>query len=286
MISISTRTTLCVVAACLLQNVSASTLQNPCVMQKIESTPTEEMMSSNWVDTPMFICELQGIDSELVEGIDGVSGSEITVEIKSEDVLVLLAQMESLELNGSEDVGLLLANMKKFGLEGLTVFAQGLALDSSNRLFFPEGAEIVFGSEETRRRLSNDRDGSHSVLVVRVLVDDMAMHSAATLSDKVFGTDGDINNLSERFRSCSYGKLLMEPTQEAMASAADGVVDITVEMEITPSVTTSESVVNAVKAQLGDLVGGPDVRIKDTFRHVIMCLPKGTVLGEGGNPRW
>jgi hypothetical protein len=261
MISISNLTTLCVVAACLLRNVSASlTLQNPCVMQEVEANNQNlQVQPPN-----MFLCELQGADSELVA--NGVSGSEIAVEIRPEDVLILFAQMDN------------------FDLDGLTVFAKGLAISKyDSKLSFPPGVAIVFGNEEEEggRRLG-DRDDIHSVLVVRVLAVNTTMHSAAVLSDKVFGTDADINNLSERFRSCSYGQLLMQPTNHTIAT--DGVADITVNTVIIPKKTSSETVVNAVKAQLGDLVGDDDVSIKQTFRHVIMCLPKGTTLK--GNPKW
>jgi hypothetical protein len=267
--SISSLTTLCVVAACLLQDVSASFLQNPCVMQEIETTPVEDSMVE---DIPIFVCELQGADSELVEG--GVAGSELAVGIKAEDVEMILAQMEITRL------------------DGVTVFTEGLAIDADKTLFFPEGAVLQFdtpviisSSTETNgdgRRLHGDRDGTHSVVVVRVLASNTKVqHSAAVLSDKVFGTSGDAINLCERFRSCSYGKLQMEPTNHTLAT--NGVVEITVATEITRQ-TTSEEVVNAVKMQLGALVGGSDVSIKESFRHVIMCVPTGTVLG--GNPRW
>jgi hypothetical protein len=261
-------TTPCVMAAFLLQIASSSNLQNPCILQEIEGTPS--MKDSDLEEISIFVCELQWEDCELVEG--GVSGSELTVEIKPEDVEILLAQMENTKL------------------DGVTIFAQGLAVDADNKLSFPQAAVVEFGTEafsaaETHsggRRL-DDYSGNHSVLVVRVAASNTGVkYSADVLSDKVFGTQDDPINLSERFRSCSYGKLQMEPTNNPLAT--DGLVDITVDVHITPGVTTSESVVNKVKMQLGALVGGSDVSIKDTFRHVIMCLPTGTVLNE--NLHW
>jgi hypothetical protein len=255
-------------AAFLLQIASSSNLQNPCILQEIEGTPS--MKDSDLEEISIFVCELQWEDCELVEG--GVSGSELTVEIKPEDVEILLAQMENTKL------------------DGVTIFAQGLAIGAENKLSFPDGGEIEFGMESSSgktngdgRRLDDHTSGNHSVLVVRVAASNTGVkYSTDVLSDKVFGTQDDPINLSERFRSCSYGKLQMEPTTHAMAT--DGVVDITVDLQITPGVTTSESVVNKVKMQLGALVGGSDVSIKDTFRHVIMCLPTGTVLN--GNLHW
>jgi hypothetical protein len=58
-------------------------------MQQIEVTPL--LQDSTLQDVSIFVCELQGQDSKLVEG--GVSGSELTIEIKPEDVEVLLSQM-------------------------------------------------------------------------------------------------------------------------------------------------------------------------------------------------
>jgi hypothetical protein len=252
----------CLLPACLLhQTVStSSTLQNPCIMQKIEVTPNE---NSTLQDTSIYVCELQGADSVLVEG--GVSGSELAVEIKPEDVVKLLEQMENAKM------------------EGVTsIYAQGLAIDGDNKLSFPEGVVVEFDMDGVGRRLG-DRDGIHSVLMVRVLASNTVFqHPSDVLSNMAFGTSGDPISLSERYRSCSYGQLLMEPTNNSLAT--DGVVDITVDMEITDGVTKSEDVVNAVKTQLGALVGGPAISIKETFRHVIMCLPTGTVLGT--SPNW
>jgi hypothetical protein len=272
--SIWNLTTLCVVAASLLPDVlGSSTLQNPCIMQEIEMTLDEDSVE----ETSMYVCELQGEDSELVEG--GVCGSDLTVEIKPEDVVVLLAQMENT------------TNLD----HGVTIYAQGLTIDSDNKLSFPQGVVIEFGmddngdsSDGNARRLG-DRDGSHSVLVIRVLASNtVVQHSADVLSNKVFGTNGDPSNLSERFRSCSYDQLLMEPTDNSLAT--NGVAEITLATDITYGVTKSEDVVNAVKTQLGKdlgaLVGGPDLTvrsIKSIFRHVIMCLPTGTVLSS---PNW
>jgi hypothetical protein len=262
MVSTSNLTTLCVVAACLLQNVAASTLQNPCILQQIEATLLQD---STLQDVSIFVCELQGQDSKLVEG--GVSGSELTIEIKPEDVEVLLAQMENTKL------------------DGVTIYAPGLAIDADNKLSFPEGVEIEFGMESSSAETNGDgrrlgvRDGIHSVLVVRVVAsntDTSLQYPAEVLSDKAFGTDGDTINLRERYRSCSYGQLLVEPTNNTLAT--NGVREITVNTEIIYAETKSEDVVNAAKMQLGDLVGGEDVTIKETFRHVIMCLPTGTTL--------
>jgi hypothetical protein len=262
---ISNSTTgLCVVAACLLQNASAtSTLQNPCTVQKIEVTP---ILGSNFDDSSFFVCELQGADSELVAG--GVSGSQLTVEINQVDADMILSQMDHDDL------------------DGMTIYTPGLTIDANHILSFPDGVvEIEFGveAESPGGRRLGDREGSHSVLMVRVIASNKALeHSADVLSDKAFGTNGDPINLSERFQSCSYGQLLMEPTDNAMAT--NGVVEIEIDLEITYAETTSEDVTNAVKTKLGAMVGGNDINIKDTFRHVIMCIPSGTALK--GNPGW
>jgi hypothetical protein len=272
--SISNLTTLCAVAACLVQNVSAygsAFLQYPCLLQNIEVTPISEVtpvaeeaedITEEAEDTSFYTCELHASDSQLLQG--GVSGSLLSIEIKAVDVKILL-DLFSLE--------------EKKDLHGLTIFARGLSIDKEDHtLSFPADTEITFGEEEeeSTRRLGVT-DGVQSVLVVRVLGStESSMPSVDVLSDKVFGTNGDPINLQERFRSCSYGKLLIEPTDESMAD--NGVVEITVDMEIKEDETSAEVVVNAVKMQLGDMVGGADVTIKATFRHVIMCIPKGTHL--------
>jgi hypothetical protein len=260
--SISHLTTLGVAAAaCLFQNVSGSTLESPCTILEIEVAPHK-----NWVvQDNIFVCELQGDDAML---LGELPGSEPTVEINAADVMVLQAQAGSTTLHGKK-----------------IYTTPGLSIDADEILSFPVGATIVFA--EDRRRLG-DRDGIHSVVVVRVVADNAApQHSRDVLSDKVFGTFSDPVNLRERYSSCSYGNMLMEPTNNTLA--INGVVEVTVDTVITSGETTSRVVVNAATARLRELVGGepgatPDSNIQATFRHVIMCLPTGTVLG--GDDEW
>jgi hypothetical protein len=50
------------------------------------------------------------------------------------------------------------------------------------------------------------------VLAVRVQANDSSPGSSLSeIGDKIFGTDGDAVNLAERYDSCSFGQLVMQP---------------------------------------------------------------------------
>jgi hypothetical protein len=66
------------------------------------------------------------------------------------------------------------------------------------------------------------------------------------------------------------------------------VVDVDTGLDMTMDVTTRTTVVNAAKVALRNMLGqgSTDNDIKNAFRHVILCLPEGTVSESTGNSGW
>lgn len=120
------------------------------------------------------------------------------------------------------------------------------------------------------------------VLVVRVkTLTSATTASADTISDEVFGTDGDPFNLSSQYEACSYGKLTMSPLKTLNpgdpALHADGVYEV----EVTTSTTDHELLRELITDKLNaDFVNTllPDNswgKLDDSvlFDHVMYCMP-------------
>jgi hypothetical protein len=132
---------------------------------------------------------------------------------------------------------------------------------------------------DNQRALANVQN---KVLVVRVQANDKTTSfSEAQLSDSIFGTNGDQVNLKERFASCSYDELTMEPysgttsTGVTLPSTGNrvGVVTVTINSNVkkVDVDTVEDRVVAAAEDMLGDL--------QSQFDHVMLCIPPGT---QGG----
>ena len=112
-----------------------------------------------------------------------------------------------------------------------------------------------------------------TVLVVRIEADDASTSaSASTISDDVFGTGSDKINLKERFETCSYGQVVIEPASDS-DHITDGVVEVTIPDTVSGASdsTIRNAAVNAATTLLGDL--------PSQFDHVMLCIPPGTSGG-------
>ena len=88
-------------------------------------------------------------------------------------------------------------------------------------------ANPVFGRRANGERPGNTqrRLATKSMLVLRVNAQDSSpTHTAAQLSDKVFGTDGDLVNLKSQYWACSDGQLDFQPATGA--GITNGVYDV------------------------------------------------------------
>mmetsp|Transcript_8212 Transcript_8212/g.12682 ORF Transcript_8212/g.12682 Transcript_8212/m.12682 type:complete len:232 (-) Transcript_8212:881-1576(-) len=134
--------------------------------------------------------------------------------------------------------------------------------------------EINIDEKRRDRRLQQEETGTRTVLAVRVQALNAETNaSAATLSDKIFGTSGDSVNLVERFSSCSFNKLTFEiSTDDRVETTADGIISVT--MLSSTASRTDSMVRNAVTEKLISQLGTSPSNVAD---HVMYCLPPGTL---------
>ncbi len=135
----------------------------------------------------------------------------------------------------------------------------------------------VVGRRKKKKDNSNGRNlaptGNRTVLAIRVVGNDVATTaSAATISDEIFGTSGDVFNLKTGYTGCSFGTLNFNPTDDSRV--ADGV----------HTVVLNENIAGLTDAQLRDKVvaqGNADLgNMQSQYDHVMLCLPN--IAGFGG----
>ena len=116
--------------------------------------------------------------------------------------------------------------------------------------------------------------GDKKVLVVRVTdsAGQAVPEDAAYVSDKIFGTSGDVETMTSQFAACSNGKLRITneyPSDiDAELMAAPGVIDVQIDVVLngTDRGTIRSNVSEKVMAKLGlEALPGP-------FDHVMYVL--------------
>ena len=136
----------------------------------------------------------------------------------------------------------------------------GGVLDRDNaKVLMPPGAYISALKNKNKNRRSDSsrrRTGTRSTLVVRVTAPDgQTTASAASLSDSVFGTNGDPVNLKTQYEDCSAGQLVFEP-YNGVTSTGQQISGGVAEVDITQTVTgvddgiVRNAVTNAVVAKV------------------------------------
>eukprot|EP00569_Conticribra_weissflogii_P017185 CAMPEP_0171451118 /NCGR_PEP_ID=MMETSP0881-20121228/40982_1 /TAXON_ID=67004 /ORGANISM="Thalassiosira weissflogii, Strain CCMP1336" /LENGTH=729 /DNA_ID=CAMNT_0011975599 /DNA_START=73 /DNA_END=2262 /DNA_ORIENTATION=+ len=120
-------------------------------------------------------------------------------------------------------------------------------------------------------------EGVKRVLVVRVVDSEGRAHadSAEVISDKIFGTAGDQENMIQQFRDCSFGKLTLthEPATSANSVlshlSAPGVIEATIPVSLmnTTRAVIRNQVTQVVENKLG-------LRLAENFDHVMYILQK------------
>lgn len=140
----------------------------------------------------------------------------------------------------------------------------GLEIESGI-IHAPEISDSIInhkGSRTTRHLLAT---GSKRILVVRVISPDSSTSSSSSdLSNKIFGTHGDVANLKSQYSSCSFNHLTVIPS--VGNNVVDGVLEVTINQNVINS--TSNTIQNAVT----EIIGGKP----DFADHVMYCLPPGT----------
>jgi hypothetical protein len=220
---------------------------------------------------------------------DGTSRSKWQCELSATDAS--LTGRSFVDVDGLTD-----SELKGVRSGASSLFVPGAAV-SNGRLNMPVGVDKVFGTVDDQstfrssvqsenlvraRSLSAGIVDKRKVLVVRVLTPDAAPTSNLNqIRNFVFGTNGDISNLKERFNSCSYGETLMEPFN-GTTTTNKRVTMGAYQMNITQKAkgVNDDTVVEAAKARLTALLGD----LPSQFNHVMLCLPAGTL--DDGTANW
>ena len=104
--------------------------------------------------------------------------------------------------------------------------------------------------------------GVKEVLVVRVIDSQgRSPDDPDTMSDNVFGTDGDENNLKSQLEGCAFGALEIRPTNDCgrVQCDAPGVLEVTINIALTSGNrgTIRNAATDAVRAKTGQNLPGP-----------------------------
>ena len=156
-----------------------------------------------------------------------------------------------------------------------TLFAENAIIDNFT-LKVSANSKITFGElnpSDSRRRLSTlATTGTKAILAVRVTVKNLGSPelSAAEISNRIFGTDGDLVNLKSQYEGCSKGRLeIMPAISDDHQEIVDGVLELTIDANgSTDDRVISDLANNYVKARYANIAD-----------HWMLCLPPGT---DGG----
>ena len=116
------------------------------------------------------------------------------------------------------------------------------------------------------------------VFVIRADAPDASTSSSIDeISDKVFGTYGDILNLKSQFVACSYDEPTFEPVSDTFNgyNFVSGVGQVTIETSVqgVENSVIRDAMIAAANAKYGNLqskVTNGDID------YVMLCLPRGT----------
>ncbi|KAL9181023.1 hypothetical protein ACHAXT_009828 [Thalassiosira profunda] len=222
----------------------------------IAGSPDLEFLDANdedadpFDDGEIFVCELS---------------SGLTVPIKGTD-----EQMG--ELQRLLDEGTLVSAETTVGIADNLIVE-----DESGAVFLPPGEIILEQRNETERRDRHSRRlatyrGAKPILTVRVIDSEGKKHpnSPTDISDKVFGTDGDVANAKSQLEACSYGELEVTNAYDVDISehlAAPGVIEVNIPISLRNSGRSAirAAVIKATQTKLGFTLPGP-------FQHVMFVL--------------
>lgn len=135
----------------------------------------------------------------------------------------------------------------------------------------PEAQNMDDAADDNQRQLSR-YEGNKPFLVVRVTDSDGNVHpdDAFVMSDKVFGTGGDVSNAKTQFAKCSHGRFQVTNDYSEDISrhlSAPGVIDVTIPISLKGNdrSTIRNELIGATQAKLGFGLPGP-------FEHVMFVL--------------
>lgn len=211
-------------------------------------------------------------------------GNRRTLEQDDDQVIKCELQGEDREAAGKYFVpvhGIETSELDNIVSGDTTLMVDGATI-MEGEMWLPADAAIEFGSNgenERRRRLNTSRkEGVKKVLVVRAdAKGSSTTASAATLSDKIFGTNGDNNTLRSQYLGCSHGKLDLQPYKgmtEGGTNVEAGVLDVSLDLKV--SGKTRYDIEDAMEEAATKLVGS----LSSQFDHVMLCVPPGSSDGD------
>lgn len=168
-------------------------------------------------------------------------------------------------------------------VSGDTTLIADEAMIMDGQMWLPAGAAVEYGSNgQSNRRLQEAKtQGIKKVLVVRANARGSATTATKeTLSDKIFGANGDTATLKSQYLACSHGKLDFQPFEGMTAGGTyvdGGVIDVNINTYVPGS--NRYDVEDALEEAADKLVGG----LHEQFDHVMLCLPPGSTSGRNTN---
>jgi len=253
-----------------IDNHRALRVQQPCTLIRVETEFEDELEENNASRERMY-------NGSGNSGTRKLNPEEIQIkcELQEEDRAVVGKHFIS--INGIETSQL--DNI----VSGDTTLMAEEAMIMDGEMWLPAGAAIEFGSNgQNNRRLQTSRThGIKKVLVVRADAQgSVTTATKETLSDKVFGTNGDTATLKSQYLACSHGKLIFQPFQGMTTGGTyveNGVIDVTITNEV-PGASRYD-IEDALEEAADKLVGS----LREQFDHVMLCLPPGSASGSNRN---
>ncbi|KAL7465203.1 hypothetical protein ACHAXS_005531, partial [Conticribra weissflogii] len=131
-----------------------------------------------------------------------------------------------------------------------------------------------------RRRLTTAKEGTRTVLAVRVVASDgSTAPDETTLSDSLFGNHGgDAVGLASQYEACSHGRLAFVPAPDRTGAGGSSIADGVVTLNL-PSVSVASgdaALRNAITVELYRVFGEYPGDLAD---HVLYCLPSAAMGG-------
>jgi hypothetical protein len=195
-----------------------------------------------------FECELDPSDA------DGISGISYPIDASTTQKDELKKLLKSGELKSHQS----------------TLKINGLAQIANGKLSIPPGLQVALGMKRNKARRLAIVEGDKPVLVVRVTDSEGRVYpdSATVVSDKVFGTDGDLVNLKSQMSACSFGKLNIVPgAVPRRKRAASGVIEVNIPISLN---NTQWDVRNAITAAVQDKLGIQEM--PGPYQHIMYLV--------------
>mmetsp|Transcript_32111 Transcript_32111/g.78026 ORF Transcript_32111/g.78026 Transcript_32111/m.78026 type:complete len:350 (+) Transcript_32111:66-1115(+) len=160
------------------------------------------------------------------------------------------------------------------------ILATNAVIDSTDaKLTITASSHITFSHVQTRRKLKSST-GTQKVLVVRVTLSDgkAPQSSASLMSDKVFGTSGDVVNAKSVFEGCSHGKMQVVPATGS--GVTNGVMELT---SSAGSSGTDDQIYDDVLSKLRAHFSVSD--LATSFEFILIAIPDGIMNGAWAYPQ-